>query len=107
MLKPFNIGNIKIETPILLAPMAGITDYSFRILCKEQGADVVYTEFISSEGLIRDAAKSVQKLDIFEYERPIGIQIFGGDIEHMKQASEVAASANPDIVDINYVCLVN
>lgn len=101
------IGNIEIgEFPLLLAPMEDVSDPPFRALCKENGADLMFTEFISSEGLIRDAAKSLQKLDIFEYERPIGIQIFGGDIEHMKQATEVAASANPDIIDINYGCPV-
>lgn len=101
------IGNIDLgEFPLLLAPMEDVSDPPFRALCKENGADLMFTEFISSEGLIRDAAKSVMKLDIFEYERPIGIQIFGGDIEHMKQAAEVAASANPDIIDINYGCPV-
>ncbi len=101
------IGNIDLgEFPLLLAPMEDVSDPPFRALCKKHGADLMFTEFISSEGLIRDAAKSVQKLDIFEYERPIGIQIFGGDIDHMRQAAEVAASANPDIVDINYGCPV-
>ncbi len=101
------IGNIDLgEFPLLLAPMEDVSDPPFRALCKEQGADLMYTEFISSEGLIRDAAKSVQKLDIFEYERPIGIQIFGNDIESMKKATEVTAAANPDIVDINYGCPV-
>lgn len=91
---------------MLLAPMEDVSDPPFRMLCKEQGADLMYTEFISSEGLIRDAAKSVKKLDIFEYERPIGIQIFGNDIEHMKQAVEVTQEARPDIIDINYGCPV-
>ena len=101
------IGNIEVGTfPLLLAPMEDVSDPPFRMLCKEQGADVMYTEFISSEGLIRDAAKSVKKLDIFEYERPIGIQIFGNDIEHMKQATEVTQQAQPDIIDINYGCPV-
>ncbi len=86
--------------------MEDVSDPPFRALCKEQGADLMYTEFISSEGLIRDAAKSVQKLDIFEYERPIGIQIFGNDIESMKKATEVTPAANPDIIDINYGCPV-
>lgn len=94
------------EFPLLLAPMEDVSDPPFRALCKEQGADLMYTEFISSEGLIRDAAKSVQKLDIFEYERPIGIQIFGNDIDSMKQATEVTEQANPDIIDINYGCPV-
>lgn len=86
--------------------MEDVSDPPFRALCKELGADLMYTEFISSEGLIRDAAKSVQKLDIFEYERPIGIQIFGNDIESMKKATEVTEAANPDIIDINYGCPV-
>ena len=101
------IGDIKLtEFPLLLAPMEDVSDPPFRALCKKHGADVMYTEFISSEGLIRDAAKSVQKLDIFEYERPVGIQIFGSEIESMKKATEVCDSANPDIIDINYGCPV-
>jgi len=94
------------DFPLLLAPMEDVSDPPFRALCKENGADLMYTEFISSEGLIRDAAKSVQKLDIFEYERPVGIQIFGNNIESMKKATEVTAAANPDIIDINYGCPV-
>jgi nifR3 family TIM-barrel protein len=86
--------------------MEDVSDPPFRFVCKQNGADMMYTEFISSEGLIRDAAKSLQKLDIFEYERPIGIQIFGGDIEHMREASEIASAAGPDLVDINYGCPV-
>ena len=101
------IGDIELgEFPLLLAPMEDVSDPPFRALCKENGADLMYTEFISSEGLIRDAAKSVKKLDIFEYERPIGIQIFGNDIESMRQATEVTTQANPDIIDINYGCPV-
>ena len=101
------IGNIELgDFPLLLAPMEDVSDPPFRAVCKEHGADVMYTEFISSEGLIRDAAKSTQKLDIFEYERPIGIQIFGSNIDSMKQATEIASSANPDIIDINYGCPV-
>ncbi|MBL4709090.1 MAG: tRNA dihydrouridine synthase DusB [Flavobacteriales bacterium] len=101
------IGNIDLgEFPLLLAPMEDVSDPPFRALCKEQGADLMYTEFISSEGLIRDAVKSVQKLDIFEYERPIGIQIFGNDIESMKRATELTEAANPNIIDINYGCPV-
>jgi len=101
------IGNIELgDFPLLLAPMEDVSDPPFRALCKKNGADVMYTEFISSEGLIRDAAKSVKKLDIFEYERPIGIQIFGNDIESMKEATEITAQANPDIIDINYGCPV-
>lgn len=101
------IGNIDLGSfPLLLAPMEDVSDPPFRKLCKQQGADLMFTEFISSEGLIRDAAKSVQKLDIFEYERPIGIQIFGNDIDSMKRATEVTESAGPDIIDINYGCPV-
>ena len=101
------IGDIELgEFPLLLAPMEDVSDPPFRALCKENGADLMYTEFISSEGLIRDAAKSVQKLDIFEYERPVGIQIFGNNIESMEQATELTAAANPDIIDINYGCPV-
>jgi nifR3 family TIM-barrel protein len=94
------------EFPLLLAPMEDVSDPPFRALCKKHGADLMYTEFISSEGLIRDAAKSVQKLDIFEYERPIGIQIFGSDIESMKQAAIIIDKTNPDLLDINYGCPV-
>jgi len=86
--------------------MEDVSDPPFRKVCKANGADVMYTEFISSEGLIRDAAKSVQKLDIFGYERPVGIQIFGSDIEVMKEAAEIATQAEPDIIDINYGCPV-
>src|SRR5690606_36076701 len=101
------IGNIELgEFPLLLAPMEDVSDPPFRALCKENGADLMYTEFISSEGLIRDAVKSVEKLDIFEYERPIGIQIFGNDIESMKLATEITAKTNPDVIDINYGCTV-
>lgn len=101
------IGDVNIaDFPLLLAPMEDVSDPPFRALCKMHGADLMYTEFISSEGLIRDAAKSVQKLDIFEYERPIGIQIFGGDIESMIRAAEITESANPDIIDINFGCPV-
>jgi tRNA-dihydrouridine synthase B len=101
------IGNIELgEFPLLLAPMEDVSDPPFRAVCKEGGADLMYTEFISSEGLIRDAAKSRQKLDIFEYERPIGIQLFGGDIEHMVQSAQIATEVNPDLIDINYGCPV-
>ena len=86
--------------------MEDVSDPPFRELCKQHGADLMYTEFISSEGLIRDAVKSVQKLDIFEYERPVGIQIFGYDIDSMRQATEITAQAKPDIIDINYGCPV-
>ncbi|WP_026236011.1 tRNA dihydrouridine synthase DusB [Echinicola pacifica] len=102
------IGNLSLgEFPLLLAPMEDVSDPPFRAVCKENGADLMYTEFISSEGLIRDAAKSVQKLDIFEYERPIGIQIFGNEIESMREAAAIAEAAGPDILDINYGCPVN
>lgn len=101
------IGDIEVgEFPLLLAPMEDVSDPPFRALCKKHGADVMYTEFISSEGLIRDAAKSVQKLDIFEYERPVGIQIFGNEIDSMREAAEITEQANPDIIDINYGCPV-
>jgi len=94
------------EFPLLLAPMEDVSDPPFRALCKKNGADLMYTEFISSEGLIRDAAKSVAKLDIFEYERPVGIQIFGADIQSMREAAAICEKANPDIIDINYGCPV-
>lgn len=101
------IGNIELgDFPLLLAPMEDVSDPPFRALCKKNGADLMYTEFISSEGLIRDAAKSVMKLDIYEAERPIGIQIFGNDIESMKMATEITEKSNPDIIDINYGCPV-
>ncbi len=94
------------DFPLLLAPMEDVSDPPFRFVCKQSGVDMMYTEFISSEGLIRDAAKSRQKLDIFEYERPIGIQIFGSDIEHMRQSAEICTLANPNLIDINYGCPV-
>ena len=86
--------------------MEDVSDPPFRKLCKEQGADVVYTEFISSEGLIRDAAKSVIKLDIYEKERPVGIQIFGAELDSMLQAVDIVEKSNPDIIDINFGCPV-
>jgi tRNA-dihydrouridine synthase B len=101
------IGNIDLgKFPLLLAPMEDVSDPPFRYVCKQNGVDMMYTEFISSEGLIRDAAKSLQKLDIFEYERPIGIQIFGSNIETMREATEIASKVNPDLIDINYGCPV-
>lgn len=101
------IGNIELgEFPLLLAPMEDVSDPPFRALCKKHGADLMYTEFISSEGLIRDAAKSVKKLDIFEYERPIGIQLFGSDINSMREAGRIADAAQPDLIDINFGCPV-
>lgn len=101
------IGKIELgDFPLLLAPMEDVSDPPFRAVCKANGADLMYTEFVSSEGLIRDAAKSKQKLDIFEYERPIGIQLFGSDIEHMRQSTEIATAVQPDLIDINYGCPV-
>ncbi|MDQ3049583.1 MAG: tRNA dihydrouridine synthase DusB [Bacteroidota bacterium] len=101
------IGSIELgEFPLLLAPMEDVSDPPFRAVCKDEGADMMYTEFISSEGLIRDAAKSVQKLDIFEYERPMGIQLFGSDIDSMREAGRIADAAKPDLIDINYGCPV-
>lgn len=101
------IGNIELpDFPLLLAPMEDVSDPPFRALCKEQGADVVYTEFISSEGLIRDAAKSVKKLDIYEKERPVGIQIFGANLDSMLRTVEIVAQSKPDIIDINFGCPV-
>lgn len=101
------IGNIELpEFPLLLAPMEDVSDPPFRALCKEQGADVVYTEFISSEGLIRDAAKSVMKLDIYEKERPVGIQIFGANLDSMLKTVEIVEKSKPDIIDINFGCPV-
>jgi len=101
------IGNIELpEFPLLLAPMEDVSDPPFRALCKEQGADVVYTEFISSEGLIRDAAKSTKKLDIYTKERPVGIQIFGSNLKSMLGAVDIVEKTKPDIIDINYGCPV-
>lgn len=101
------IGPVELpDFPLLLAPMEDVSDPPFRKLCKQHGADLMYTEFISSEGLIRDAQKSVQKLDIFDYEKPIGIQIFGGDIDSMRQTAEIVTEANPEILDINFGCPV-
>lgn len=92
--------------PLLLAPMEDVSDPPFRALCKEQGCDMMYTEFISVEGLIRDADKSVQKLDIYDYERPIGIQIFGAEIDSMRRAAEIVEEAQPELLDINFGCPV-
>lgn len=106
-LKMVKIGNINLgEFPLLLAPMEDVSDPPFRRLCKQHGADMLYSEFISSEGLIRDAIKSRQKLDIFDYERPVGIQIFGGDEEAMALSAKIVATVNPDLVDINFGCPV-
>lgn len=101
------IGEIELgEFPLLLAPMEDVSDPPFRALCKKHGADLMYTEFISSEGLIRDAAKSVQKLDIYEAERPVGIQIFGSELSAMREAAAITEKTNPDIIDINFGCPV-
>ena len=101
------IGNIELpDFPLLLAPMEDVCDPPFRRLCKLHGADLMYSEFISSEGLIRDAVKSKMKLDIFDYERPVGIQIFGGDEEAMEMSSRIVDAVQPDLVDINFGCPV-
>src|SRR4051812_48805999 len=102
-----NIGNIQLPPfPLLLAPMEDVSDPPFRSVCKDNGADLMYTEFISSEGLIRDAIKSRKKLDIFDYERPVGIQIFGGDEESLSLAAKIVEVTNPDLLDINFGCPV-
>lgn len=102
-----NIGNIQLPAfPLLLAPMEDVSDPPFRYVCKQNGADLMYSEFISSEGLIRDAIKSRMKLDFFEYERPFGIQIFGGDEEAMAMSARIVDTVNPDLVDINFGCPV-
>lgn len=101
------IDNIELgEFPLLLAPMEDVSDPPFRALCKEYGADMVYTEFVSSEGLIRDAAKSLQKLDIYERERPVGIQIFGANLDSMLRSVEIVEKTKPDVIDINFGCPV-
>src|SRR6201998_4342127 len=101
------IANIELgDFPCVLAPMEDVSDPPFRAVCKDHGADLMYTEFISSEGLIRDAIKSRQKLDIFEYERPVGIQIFGGDEEAMALAAGIVDTTRPDLLDINFGCPV-
>ncbi|GAB3302247.1 tRNA dihydrouridine synthase [Hymenobacter tenuis] len=102
-----HIRNIALpDFPLLLAPMEDVSDPPFRAVCKEGGADLMYTEFISSEGLIRAAAKSRQKLDVFDYERPIGIQLFGSDVETMGECARISTEAGPDLIDINYGCPV-
>ncbi len=102
-----SIGNITLpEFPLLLAPMEDVSDPPFRAVCKDKGADLMYTEFISSEGLIRDAIKSRKKLDIFDYEKPIGIQIFGGDEDSLAMAAKIVDATNPDLLDINFGCPV-
>ncbi|HWR31930.1 MAG TPA: tRNA dihydrouridine synthase DusB [Chitinophagaceae bacterium] len=105
--KMVKIGNIALsDFPLLLAPMEDVSDPPFRAVCKDNGADLMYTEFISSEGLIRDAIKSRKKLDIFDYERPVGIQIFGGDEESLSLAAKIVEVTNPDLLDINFGCPV-
>jgi nifR3 family TIM-barrel protein len=101
------IGDVRLgDFPLLLAPMEDVSDPPFRALCKQQGCDLMFTEFISVEGLIRDAEKSLQKLDIYDEERPIGIQIFGAELDSMRRAAEIVEAANPEILDINYGCPV-
>lgn len=101
------IGNIDLgEFPLLLAPMEDVSDPPFRKLCKQQGADLMYTEFVSADGLVHEAMKSFQKLDIFDYERPIGIQYFGGQLDNMIQAAEIIEGKEPDLIDINFGCPV-
>jgi len=101
------IGDVELgDFPLLLAPMEDVSDPPFRALCKKQGCDMMYSEFISVEGLIRDATKSVDKLDIFDYERPIGIQIFGSNLDSMIRATEIVEEANPEVIDINFGCPV-
>ena len=99
-------GKYELDNPVALAPMEDVTDLGFRLICKEFGADIVYTEFISSEGLIRSARKSTQKLVISDKERPVGIQIFGGDPAVMAEAAKMAEEAGPDLIDINAGCWV-
>lgn len=102
-----HIANIKLpEFPLLLAPMEDVSDPPFRALCKQHGCDMLYTEFISVEGLIRDAHKSLQKLDIYDEERPIGVQIFGAELDSMMRAAEIVENAKPELLDINYGCPV-
>lgn len=106
-LRIVKIANIELgEFPLLLAPMEDVSDPPFRFVCKQYGADLMYTEFISSEGLIRDAIKSRKKLDIFDYEKPIGIQIFGGDEEAMAMSAKIVDACQPDLLDINFGCPV-
>ncbi|MEO8399378.1 MAG: tRNA dihydrouridine synthase DusB [Ignavibacteriaceae bacterium] len=102
----FKVGNIVKEKAILLAPMEDVTDISFRIICKELGADVVYTEFVNSEGLIRSSEKTHKKLKIIEQERPVGIQIYGGNIDCMVGGAKIAEAERPDLIDINAGCWV-
>src|SRR5215831_4037912 len=104
---PVKIGDIQLpDFPLLLAPMEDVSDPPFRFVCKQNGADLMYSEFISSEGLIRNAIKSKQKLDFSEFERPFGVQIFGGDEEAMALSAAIVDSVQPDLVDINFGCPV-
>ena len=101
------IGKIKLNLPLILAPMAGVTDYPFRLLCKEQGAALVFSEFVSADGIIRGNAKTLKMIKFTEFERPIGIQIFGDSPEVMAQAAKMVGNKfSPDIIDINYGCPV-
>lgn len=101
-----NIGKIKLDRGILLAPMEAVTDISFRVICKRMGADIVYTEFVNAEGLIRNVKKTKKKLALEEEERPVGIQIYGGEIESMVEAARIAEQENPDLIDLNCGCWV-
>jgi tRNA-dihydrouridine synthase B len=105
--KKLKIGNIEITNPILLAPMEGITDLPFRLICKEYGADIVYTEFVASEALVRDVPKSFRKIQLDDKERPVAVQIFGNSPERMAMAAKIAQEEGADFVDINYGCWVN
>ena len=102
----FSVGNIKISNAILLAPMEDVTDLSFRLICKKLGADMVYTEFVNSEGLVRASDKTHAKLKISDDERPVGIQIYGGNIESMIGGAKIAEAENPELIDINAGCWV-
>src|SRR5512136_284854 len=105
-LEEMKIGNITIDKPILLAPMEDITDLPFRVICKRMGADIVYTEFVNSDGLVRGNAKTRKKMVFREDERPVGIQIYGGDVSAMEGAAQAAESFDPDLIDINAGCWV-
>ena len=100
------IGKINIEKPLLLAPMEDVTDQAFRIVCKRVGADIVFTEFVNSEGLVRNSAKTKRKMEFREEERPFGIQIYGGNEVSMESAAQIAESLQPDMIDINCGCWV-
>ncbi|MBQ9213509.1 MAG: tRNA dihydrouridine synthase DusB [Bacteroidales bacterium] len=103
----FRIGNIEINRyPLILAPMEDVTDLSFRYICKQYGVDLMYTEFIASEALIRNVDKTIKKMEIKDFERPVGIQIYGHDVEHMVEAAKIAREHNPDLIDINCGCPV-